>query len=64
VMHVRLILVGLPEARHFLPKLFPGLQVRDETKSMLVFDLFLETRPPCRERGTRLRLVLRPRQNR
>src|SRR6266849_3575231 len=40
VMHVRLILADLPEARHFLFDLFPELQIREKT--MLVFDLFLE----------------------
>ena len=42
VMHVRLILLDLPEPCHFFPNLSPGLQARKETKSMLVFDLFLE----------------------
>ena len=38
VMHVRLFLIDLPEPSHF----FSELPVREETKSMLALDLFLE----------------------
>src|ERR1700674_3417452 len=40
-MHVRLLLLDLPEPSHFLSALFPRHPVREETTS-LALDLFLE----------------------
>jgi hypothetical protein len=42
VMHVRLLLLDLPEPSHFLSEPFPGHPVLDETKSMLALDLVFE----------------------
>jgi hypothetical protein len=41
-MHVRLLLLDLPEPSRFLLESFPGHPVREEARSTLALDFFLK----------------------